>query len=105
MHRNLSVDDYFLDLAARHVPKYRFKGKTRQDWKKWTTALHPAAMRTLGIMPRKVPLKPEILAEWNEDGLIKQRIIFDVEPGLSVTAYLFRPRNVEGRLPAILCCH
>ena len=56
-------------------------------------------------MPAKVPLRPEILAEWREDGLLKQRVVFDVEAGLSATALVFRPENAKGKLPAILCCH
>ncbi|MCL2647381.1 MAG: prolyl oligopeptidase family serine peptidase [Phycisphaerales bacterium] len=107
MHRNLSVDKYFLDLAAKHTPKYRFNGKTKADWQSWTKKLHAAAVNTLGIMPKKVPLNPEIIAEWTEDGLIKRRLYFDVEENLSVVAYLFRPKNAKQneKLPAILCCH
>ncbi|MCL2640187.1 MAG: alpha/beta hydrolase family protein [Phycisphaerales bacterium] len=105
MHRNLSVDRYFLELAAKHMPRYRFKGKTKSDWQAWTKKLHAAAVGTLGLMPRKVPLRPEVLVEWVEDGLVKQRLVFDVEEGLSVTAYVFRPKDVKGQLPAILCCH
>jgi dienelactone hydrolase len=56
-------------------------------------------------MPERVALHPEIQAEWREDGLIKQRFIFDVEEGLSATGYLFRPENARGKLPAILACH
>jgi len=45
------------------------------------------------------------LAEWREEGLIKQRVIFDVEAGLAATGYVFRPEAASGKLPAILCCH
>jgi dienelactone hydrolase len=62
-------------------------------------------MATLGKAPAAVPLSAEILAEWSEDGLIKQKIIFDVEPGLSATAYVFQPAGVAKKLPAILACH
>jgi dienelactone hydrolase len=104
-HRNLSVDRYFLELAEKHQPRYRFAGRTKADWETWRAELLPAVKASLGIMPTKVPLNGELLAEWREDGLIKQRVIFDVEAGLSATGYVFRPENAPGKLPAILCCH
>ena len=105
MARNLSVNAYFRNLTAKHTPKHRFAGSTKPDWQKWRKALHPAVLATLGTMPEKVPLNPETQAQWEADGLIKQRVIFDVEDGLSAVAYVFRPANAKGRLPAILCCH
>ena len=103
--RNLSVNQYFMDLAAKHVPQFRFSGKSEDDWRKWRDQLFPAVKATLGKTPAKVPLNPQIRAEWKEDGLIKQRVIFDVEEGLSAAAYVFRPENAKGPLPAILACH
>jgi len=105
MKRNLSIDQYLNAKAASHRPRFRFAGKTKQDWKRWRTGLLPAAVQTLGTMPTKVPLRSELICEWTEDGLIKQRIVFDVEPGLSVIGLVFRPAKSTGRLPAILCCH
>lgn len=105
MKRNLSIDQHWNALAARHKPKHRFAGKTLADWKRWRAALLPAVTKTLGAKPAKVPLRPEILSEWREHGLIKQRVVFDVEAGLSAVALVFRPEKVTGKLPAILCCH
>jgi cephalosporin-C deacetylase-like acetyl esterase len=101
--RNFSINAYFRAQAARHVPRFRFDGQ--QDFDRWHAQLLPAVRATLGRMPKKVPLNPEIQAEWHEDGLIKQRVILDVEEGLSVPAYLFRPEMHRGRLPGILACH
>ena len=105
MKRNLSIDQHFNAQAASHRPRFRFAGKTAQDWKRWRTGLHPAVAQTLGGLPAKVPLRPEVLCEWTEHGLIKQRVVFDVAAGLSVIALVFRPVKSAGRLPAILCCH
>jgi dienelactone hydrolase len=105
MSRNLSPNAYYNAISARHVPEYRFAGKTRQDWARWQRALLPRAIASLGKMPPAVPLNPELQAQWEEDGLIKQRIIFDVCEHLSAVAYLFRPTGVKGPLPGILACH
>src|SRR5215831_17402414 len=102
MSRNLSINAYFRARAAKHVPTYRFDGR---DFGAWQNGLLPAVRATLGKMPQRVPLNPEIQGEWREDGLIKQRVIFDVEDGLSAVAYVFRPENARGKLPGILACH
>jgi dienelactone hydrolase len=103
MARNFSVNSYFRSRAALHRPRFRFS--PGQDFGRWQDQLLTAARATLGRMPDKVPLNPEIQAEWREDSLVKQRVIFDVEQGLSAVAYVFRPENIPGKLPAILACH
>jgi dienelactone hydrolase len=103
--RNLSVNHYWLQRARNHTPRFRFGGSDQSQWRQWHDGLLPAVKSTLGPGPEKVPLNPEIQAEWRHEGLIKQRVIFDVEEGLSAVAYVFRPEKAHGRLPAILCCH
>ena len=105
MMRNLSTLENYLSIVKKHVPTHRFAGSTKSDWEKWKTELLPVVREALGKMPEKVPLNAEILTEWKGDGLIKQRIIFDVEENLSAVALVFRPEDSEGRLPGILACH
>jgi len=105
MSRNTSIHKYFCNLGAKHTPRFRFSGKSRSDWQTWRQQLLPAVKASLGTMPQKVPLNPEIQAEWQDDGLIKQRVILDVEEDLSVAALVFRPAKAKGKLPAILACH
>jgi dienelactone hydrolase len=100
--RNLSVNAYFQGRAARHVPRFRYAG---QDFGHWRAELAPAVRATLGRMPARVPLNAEVQAEWRDGGLVKRRVIFDVEEGLSAVAYVFRPESARGRLPGILACH
>src|SRR5690349_13680740 len=102
MPRNLSINAHFRSRAAQHGPRLRYNG---QDFGRWQDELLTAARATLGRMPEKVPLNAEIQAEWREDGLIKQRVVFDVEQGLSAVAYVFRRESARGRLPGILACH
>src|SRR4051794_12200140 len=74
--RNLSINAYFQERAAQHVPRLRYSG---QDFAQWHAELLPAVRATLGRMPSPVPLNAQVQAEWREHGLIKQRVIFDVE--------------------------
>ena len=103
--RNFSLDAYFNAMAAAHEPKYRFSGKTEADWRTWREELLPAVKATLGRAPGRVDLNAVIEAEWEHDGLIKQRVVFDVEEGLACPAYVFRPAKAKRPLPAILACH
>jgi dienelactone hydrolase len=102
MSRNLSINAHFRAQAARHVPRFRYAG---QGFARWRNELTASATATLGRMPQRVPLNAEVQAEWREDGLVKQRIIFDVEEGLAAVAYLFRPESFRGKLAGILACH
>ncbi|MFW6060531.1 MAG: alpha/beta hydrolase family protein [Phycisphaeraceae bacterium] len=103
--RNLSIDAHFQRLAEAHVPKYRFGVAGPRDFKTWQRELLPQVRALLGEAPETVNLNPELIVEWQEHGLIKEKVVFDVEPGLSVHAYVFRPADAKGPLPGILCCH
>jgi dienelactone hydrolase len=105
VNRNLSMSEYFKSVSAQHAPTFRFKGSTRSDWHEWRKALLPAVKATLGRMPQRVDLNAEVLAEWSEDGLVKRKVIFDTEKGMSAVAYVYRPAEVAGKLPGVLACH
>ena len=102
--RNLSPQQMFIDIARRHVPKYRYQG---QPFNAWKDAALPEVMATLGEMPRSCDLNPELVAEWEHDGLRKQKWYIDVSEFISATFQInFPPKMELGRkYPAILCCH
>jgi dienelactone hydrolase len=105
--RNLNPYVYYEELARNHKPQLAFKGKSAADFAKWKKAALPAVLQTLGDLPASVPAKPELLVEWEADGLIKQRWVIDVQPGLAATLLINRPANLKRgeKRPAILCCH
>ena len=79
MGRNLSSNAWFRKLGLRQAPQFRFAGTTKDDWAQWKKQLPPTVKSTPGKMLGKTYLSPEIEAEWRENGLIKQRVVFDVE--------------------------
>jgi len=105
--RNFSIQEYFNKRCAELAPSLSFRGRTRQDWRRWRRRLLAELRKRLGDWPDPVPLRPEVVWEYREDGLIKQRVVFDSERHMSVPAYVFVPedRPRGRRLPAILCCH
>jgi dienelactone hydrolase len=106
--RNLSPQEMFVRLAAEHIPRFRFPGGSKSDFEAWKAAALPQVKGTLGESPEKVPLNPELQAQWTHDGIEKQRWIIDVSKHISAVVQVNLPaaaRRDRGRLPAILCWH
>jgi len=105
--RNLSPQRMFELLAAEHEPTHRFTGSTQQEFLAWKRETLPKVLATLGDWPERVPLNPELMAEWEHDGLRKQRWLIDVSKHISATFLLNIPADLAPgeRRPAILCCH
>lgn len=102
-HRTIDPYSYYRNLALKHKPSGAFRAPFGQ-WKRRTL---PKVLATLGDRPRKTPANAELIVEWTEDDLIKQRWIIDTQPGLSAPLLVFRPAKLKRgeKRPAILCCH
>ena len=106
-HRVIDPYTFFERTAKAHTPAELFTGRTRAQFKAWQRRTLPKVLGTLGRRPVKVRAKPELLVEWEEDGLVKQRWVIDTQPGLSAVVLVFRPAKLKRgeKRPAILCCH
>ena len=105
--RNLSPQRMFEKLALEHRPKYRFDPKTFTDFASWKKEALPEVLGTLGRFPERVALRPELMAEWEDDGLHKQRWLIDVGKHISAIFLVNSPRGLqnEEKRPALLCWH
>ncbi len=105
--RNLSPQQMFIQTALEHKPKFSFSGKTEKDFSAWKQAALPEVLATLGDFPEKVPLNPQLMAEWEHDGLLKQRWLIDVQKHISAVFLVNFPKGLEKdeKRPAILCWH
>jgi dienelactone hydrolase len=106
-NRNLSPKEMFYRIALEHKPLFRFEGENKKDFEKWKATALPEAIKTLGDFPERVPLNPELMAEWEHDGLIKQRWMIDVGRHISAAFLINKPKKIPKgkKLPAILCWH
>lgn len=83
-----------------------------QDANSWDHA-RPELLRQLQSMlgldpwPEKTPLAPVDQGHFEVDQVVVERLAFQSQPGLWVTANLYRPKRVESPLPAVLyvCGH
>ena len=105
--RNLSPQEMFFKWAMEHKPLFCFKGKNSAEFEKWKEKALPEVLATLGDFPETVPLNPQLMAEWEHDGLVKQRWIIDVGKYISAVFLCNKPKDIKKgeKRPTILCCH
>ena len=105
--RNLSPQRMFIDLANDHKPECRFRGRDRKAFNAWKRKTLPKVLATIGDDPPRVAPDPELLAQWEHRGLIRQRWIINVQKHLSATLLVNIPKGLkrDEKRPAILCCH
>lgn len=106
MQRNLSPQRMFEKIAREHKPGCRFRA-SRQRFAQWKQSTLRKVLATLGDFPSRVPLNPKLIAEFEHDGLLKQRWMIDVGPHISATFLINRPAGIKPgeKRPAILCWH
>lgn len=54
---------------------------------------------------REGPPPLDVLEEDRTDGVVRQLVRYEVEPGLPVEAYLLKPAQAEGRSPGVVALH
>lgn len=74
------------------------------DWNGQKGELRRQLAEMLGVwpMPEKSELKATVTGTTEHEGIVVENLHFQSLPGFYVTANLYRPRQVSGRLPAIL---
>lgn len=80
--------------------------KTLGAWKRQREIIKRRWLDYLGPIPSN-PADPHvsIISEDHTDGIVRQLIEYEGEPGIRVKAYLLRPQNIQKRLPGIVALH
>lgn len=94
-------------LSPLLVDEQGQKITTLAAWEARRSQLRRWWLEFLGPMPvsRDKPPKVEVLEEDRPEGVIRQKVRYEVEPGVMVEAYLLRPAKCEGRLPGVVTLH
>ena len=105
--RNFSMVQYFNKIAKDWEPLMTFKGSTQTDFEEWQTKASEKYFELLGEFPEPVDLDAEAVFSIEEDGLIRERVIFDSEEHMSVPCVVLRPVDMpeDKSGAAILCSH
>lgn len=56
-------------------------------------------------MPEKTPLNAVIHGKIDCDGYTVEKVYFESAPGLFVTGNLYRPKNIDGKVPGVMFAH
>jgi len=78
-----------------------------EEFRIWQKKFRTAIIRALGPFPEAVPLNPQIIERTDCGSYVREKVIFESEPAMSVVAWVLTPkgRRWRGRRPAILCAH
>jgi dienelactone hydrolase len=105
------IEKYLAKETERISQKVFDGAKNLDEWKAKLPRLRREYMDMLGLwpLPEKTPLHVTITGtvEPEKESVVIDKLHFQSKPGLYVTGNLYRPKKVEGKLPAILyvCGH
>jgi len=86
------------------TPKYRYSARTPQEHAVWERKLRRKLIELLGGFPtEKEPLAPEVVEVVEYPDYVRERVIVNTRPLMSVPAYLLLPKRRRGRIPGIVC--
>jgi len=88
-------------------PDCAFSGRTRAEFEAWRARFRRHYRRCLGPWPERVPLRVKVLERVERDDHIREKIIYDSSPGVTVPAYVLVPRGLRknDKRPGILAAH
>jgi len=93
------------DVAAAERKDWE-KVRTVADWETFRERRLAALKESLGPFPPRTPLRAEVTRRLDYgDGFVIENVLFESRPGLVVTANLYLPAKIEGRIPAIVVVH
>lgn len=107
--RNPDLARYF-ESATERLATNAFHGlDSRAAWEARRDGLRRQLLDMLGLwpLPERADLRATVTGRIERDDLIVEKLHFQSLPGLYVTANLYRPREIQEPLPAILyvCGH
>ena len=91
----LLVDDEGREITT--LEGWERKRRTIRRW--WLDFLGPLEVRREGSPTL------EVVEEDRTDGVVRQLVRYEVEPGLAVEGYLLKPARIEGRRPGVVALH
>lgn len=105
----MSQRTYFMkDWVEHHLatgPTLRCKATNPRAFKEWQKKFRASVRRMLGPFPDSVPLNAEVLETTDCGSYIREKVVFDSEPHMSVPAWVLTPKERSGPCPALLCAH
>jgi dienelactone hydrolase len=104
MRGDIVIEKYLTHTAARLSQRLLDGARTLKEWEARRPRLKEEFLDMLGLwpLPEKTPLKPTITGTIQRDTFVIEKLHFQSRPGLYVTANLYRPKQSQGKLPAVV---
>jgi cephalosporin-C deacetylase-like acetyl esterase len=103
------IDNYLRQETRRIGERFLDGARTREEWEARRPRLRREYLDMLGLwpLPERTPLHAAVTGTLERDGVVIEKLHYQSRPGLYVTANLYRPKEIKGRLPAVLyvCGH
>ncbi|HEY7328750.1 MAG TPA: acetylxylan esterase [Gemmataceae bacterium] len=103
------IERYLQKETERLSQRFLDGAKTRDEWEARKPRLRREYLDMLGLwpLPEKTPLHATITGTVERGEVVIEKLHFQSRPGLYVTSNLYRPKEINGKLPAILyvCGH
>jgi dienelactone hydrolase len=75
-----------------------------ETWPKTRERILDGVRKVIGPMPtERVGLDPQAISEEDCGSYVRRKVSIQVQPGDRMPAYLLIPKNLKGRVPAIVC--
>jgi dienelactone hydrolase len=75
------------------------------DWEHFRDPKLQALRRALGKFPEKCPLQTRVTSDYLGEGYRRENIVYQCQPGIWVTANLYRPAEPREQMPGIIILH
>lgn len=106
---NAAIEKYLAQRTAKVNERVFDGAATMEEWQKRWPRLKEEYLYMLGLspLPEKTPLHAKVTGTLERDNFVVENLHFQSRPGLYVTGNLYRPKEVKGKLPAVLyvCGH
>jgi dienelactone hydrolase len=81
--------------------------KSKEEWQTRAESLRGQILFAAGLwpLPAKTPLNAKVFALTDKGDYTVEKVYFESVPGHYVTGNLYKPKNVSGKLPAVLLPH
>lgn len=97
-----AVEMRHLDLTYEFTPY-----KSKEEWKARAEYLRGQILFAAGLwpLPERTPLNAKVFGLTDKGDYTVEKVYFESFPGHYVTGNLYKPKNVTGKLPAVLSPH
>jgi dienelactone hydrolase len=98
--------DNFVRAQAKALHANDRPPATRKDWLERRAKLRTAMFEAMGTFPDKsCPLEPKVVGVLRRTGYRIEKLLFQSQPDVWVTASAYVPENVRRKVPAVLAVH